>query len=40
MDDALERARTFAEFGSDGIMIHSRKKNLAEIARLCYKFRA
>lgn len=40
MDDALERARAFAAVGADGIMIHSCKKDLVEIARVCYKFRA
>ena len=39
MDDALERARAFAAAGADGIMIHSRMKNLAEIVRVCDKFR-
>ena len=40
MDDALERARAFAAAGADGIMIHSRKKNPAEIVEFCDKFRA
>ena len=40
MDDALERARAFVAAGADGIMIHSCKKRPAEIARVCYKFRA
>ena len=38
MDDALERARAFAEVG--GILVHSYKKDSAEIARGCDKFRA
>lgn len=40
MENAFERARAFAEGGVDGIMIHSRKMNLAEIVRVCDKFRA
>ena len=40
MENAFERARVFAELGADGIMIHSRKKDLDEIARFCDKFRA
>lgn len=40
MDDALERAFTFVEAGADGIMIHSRKKDPAEIVEFCDKFRA
>ena len=39
MDDALERASAFAAAGADGIMIHSRMKNLAEIASVCDEFR-
>lgn len=39
MDDALERARAFVEAGADGIMIHSRKKDPAEILEFCDKFR-
>ncbi len=39
MDDALTRAFAFVEAGADGIMIHSRKKNPAEIVEFCDKFR-
>ena len=40
MEDALERARAFVDAGADGIMIHSRKKDPAEIIEFCDKFRA
>ncbi len=39
MDDALARAYAFVEAGADGIMIHSRKKDPAEILEFCDKFR-
>ena len=39
MDDALARAFAFVEAGADGIMIHSRKKDPAEIVEFCDKFR-
>ena len=39
MDDALERAHAFVGAGADGIMIHSRKKDPAEILEFCDKFR-
>lgn len=39
MDDALERAKAFVKAGADGIMIHSRKKDPAEIIEFCDKFR-
>lgn len=39
MEDALERARAFVEAGADAIMIHSRKKDPAEIVEFCDKFR-
>ncbi len=39
MDDALTRAFAFREAGADGIMIHSRKKDPAEIFEFCDKFR-
>lgn len=39
MEDALERARAFVKAGADGIMIHSRKKDPAEIVEFCDKFR-
>jgi len=40
MDDALKRAGAFVEAGADGIMIHSRKKDPAEIIEFCDKFRS
>lgn len=40
MEDALTRARAFVGAGADGIMIHSRKKDPAEIFEFCDKFRA
>ena len=40
MEDALERARAFVLAGADAIMIHSRKKDPAEIVEFCDKFRA
>ena len=39
MDDALERAFAYVEAGADGIMIHSRKKDPAEILEFCDRFR-
>ncbi|MCR5650010.1 MAG: phosphoenolpyruvate mutase [Lachnospiraceae bacterium] len=39
MEDALTRAFAFKEAGADGIMIHSRKKDPAEIFEFCDKFR-
>ncbi|MBQ0028442.1 MAG: phosphoenolpyruvate mutase [Lachnospiraceae bacterium] len=40
MEDALERAGAFVKAGADGIMIHSRKKEPAEILEFCDRFRA
>jgi phosphoenolpyruvate phosphomutase len=40
MEDALARAFAFVEAGADGIMIHSRKKDPAEIVEFCDKFRS
>lgn len=40
MDDALTRAFAFVEAGADAIMIHSRKKDPAEIFEFVEKFRA
>ncbi len=40
MDDALARAFAFVEAGADAIMIHSRKKDPAEIFEFIEKFRA
>lgn len=39
MEDALSRAKAFVKAGADGIMIHSRKKDPAEIIEFCDKFR-
>lgn len=39
MDDALARAFAFVKAGADAIMIHSRKKDPAEILEFCDKFR-
>lgn len=39
MEDALTRAYSFVEAGADAIMIHSRKKDPAEICEFCDKFR-
>ncbi len=40
MEDALERAFSFVAAGADAIMIHSRKKDPAEIFEFVEKFRA
>lgn len=40
MEDALERAAAYVAAGADGIMIHSRKKDPAEILEFCDRFRA
>lgn len=40
MEDALTRAFAFVRAGADGIMIHSRKKDPAEIFEFVEKFRA
>lgn len=40
MDDALERAFAFTDAGADAIMIHSRKKDPAEIFEFVEKYRA
>ena len=39
MNDAIERAFAFSEAGADAIMIHSRKKDPAEIFEFVAKFR-
>lgn len=39
MEDALARAFAFRDAGADGIMIHSRKKEPAEILGFCNRFR-
>jgi len=38
MDDAITRAKAFLEAGADGIMIHSRKKDPAEILEFCRQY--
>lgn len=40
MEDALVRAQAYVKAGADGIMIHSRRKEPAEILEFCDKFRA
>ena len=40
MEDALERAAAYVDAGADGIMIHSRQKNPAEIFEFCDRFRS
>lgn len=40
MADALERAKAYVAAGADGIMIHSRKKDPAEIFAFCDAFRS
>lgn len=40
MDDAIARAKAYVEAGADGIMIHSRKKDPAEILEFCDLFRS
>lgn len=40
MEDALSRARAYVKAGADGIMIHSRKKDPAEILSFCDTFRS
>lgn len=39
MEDALKRARAFVDAGADAIMIHSRKRDPAEILEFCDAFR-
>ncbi len=39
MEDALHRAFSYRDAGADGIMIHSRKKDPAEILEFCDLFR-
>lgn len=39
MDDAITRAKAYVKAGADGIMIHSRKKDPAEILEFCDLFR-
>jgi phosphoenolpyruvate phosphomutase len=40
MEDALKRAFAYVEAGADGVMIHSRLKDPAEIFEFVEKFRA
>ena len=40
MDDAVTRAKAYIEAGADGIMIHSRKKEPAEVFQFCEHFQA
>lgn len=39
MEDALKRAAAYVDAGADGIMIHSRRSDPAEIFEFCSKFR-
>lgn len=39
MEDALTRARAYVQAGADGIMIHSRKQDPAEVLEFCDRFR-
>lgn len=39
VDDAVERAQKYLEAGADGIFIHSRSKNDAEILDFCTRYR-
>lgn len=38
MEDALKRAKAYMEAGADGIMIHSQKKDGAEILHFCVEY--
>jgi len=38
MDDAIIRAKAFLQAGADGIMIHSRRKDPAEILQFCRRY--
>ena len=40
MEDALKRCRAYVEAGADGIMIHSRRRDPAEIFEFCDTFRS
>ncbi|MBU3635541.1 phosphoenolpyruvate mutase [Polynucleobacter sp. es-GGE-1] len=40
INDAIDRARAYIKAGADGIMIHSRKKDPAEIFEFCKKYNA
>ena len=38
VDDALERAKTYINYGADGIMIHSKTRDSTEIESFCKQF--
>ena len=38
MDDAISRAQAYINAGADGIMIHSRQKDPAEILEFCRRY--
>lgn len=38
VDDALERAAAYLEAGADGVMVHSRKKDPAEVLEFCRRY--
>ena len=38
VDDAIERAKAYIEAGADGIMIHSKDKNIDEIREFCNQY--
>ena len=38
MEDAVKRAKAYIEAGADGIMIHSRQKDPAEIFEFCHYY--
>ncbi len=38
-DDAIRRASAYIEAGADGIMIHSRRKTVDEVAEFCSRYR-
>jgi len=38
LDDALKRAKAYIDAGADGIMIHSRQKDFAEIKAFCDQY--
>jgi phosphoenolpyruvate phosphomutase len=40
VESALERARAYVAAGADGVMIHSKEKNGADVKEFCRKFRA
>lgn len=38
LEDALKRAQAYIEAGADGIMIHSKEKNPAEVLQFCMEY--